>query len=73
MRAIVEKYKGRYLVRGGKITPISGNWNPERIVVIEFPSSQDIRLWLSSSEYKEIVGLREISTITKAIMVGGVK
>ena len=72
VRAIVEKYNGRYLVRGGKITPIFGGWNPERIIVIEFLSPKDVKLWLSSPEYKEIAALREESTITKAIMVEGV-
>lgn len=72
VRAIVEKYNGRYLVRGGKITPIFGGWNPERIIVIEFLSPEDVKLWLSSPEYKEIAALREASTITKAIMVEGV-
>ena len=71
VRAIVEKYNGRYLVRGGKVTPIFGDWNPERIIVIEFPSYEDVKHWLSSQEYKEIAPLREKSTITKAIVVEG--
>ena len=37
VRPIVEKHGGRYLVRGGRITPIAGNWKPERVVLIEFP------------------------------------
>ena len=73
VRSIVEKYKGRYLVRGGEITPLSGNWNPERIIVIEFPSYEDVKSWLSSQEYKEIDQLREKSTVTKAIVVEGSK
>jgi len=71
VRSIVEKYNGRYLVRGGKITPIFGDWNPERIILIEFPSAGYVERWLNSPEYKEITGLREESTITKAIMVDG--
>jgi len=71
VRPIVEKYKGRYLSRGGKVVPIFGDWNPERIIIIEFPSAEDVGRWLNSAEYKEIAGLRENSTITKAIMVGG--
>ncbi|MEI8348993.1 MAG: DUF1330 domain-containing protein [Candidatus Omnitrophota bacterium] len=71
VRSIVEKYKGRYLVRGGKITPLFNSWNPERIIVIEFPSSQDVSCWLNSPEYKAIAGLRQDSTVTKAIMVEG--
>jgi uncharacterized protein (DUF1330 family) len=71
VRSIVEKYKGRYLSRGGKITPVFGSWKPERIIIIEFPSAGDVRRWLNSSEYKKITVLRESSTITKAIMVEG--
>jgi len=71
VRPIVEKYNGRYLVRGGEITPIFGDWKPERIIVIEFPSAGDVKRWLNSSEYREIAGLRENSTATKAIMMEG--
>jgi uncharacterized protein (DUF1330 family) len=69
VRAIVEKYQGRYLSRGGKVTPVFGSWNPEKIVIIEFPPAEYVERWLNSSEYKEIAGLRENSTFTKAIMV----
>jgi len=71
VRAIVEKYKGRYVVRGGKITPLFNSWHPERIIVIEFSSRYDVDRWLSSAEYKAIAILREESTETKAIVVEG--
>jgi len=71
VRPIVEKYKGRYLARGGKITPIFGNWDPERIIIIEFPSEENVKQWLNSPEYMGIAMLREASTVTKAIMVEG--
>lgn len=71
VRSIVEKYNGRYLVRGGKITPFSGDWNPERIIVIEFPSSSCVKKCFNSAEYKKISLFRENSTITKSIMVEG--
>jgi uncharacterized protein (DUF1330 family) len=71
VRPLVEKYEGRYLSRGGKITPVFGDWNPERIIIIEFPSARNVEEWLSSPEYKEIAVLRESSTITKAIIVEG--
>jgi uncharacterized protein (DUF1330 family) len=31
---IIEKHGGRYLARGGAITPLMGDWNPERIILI---------------------------------------
>jgi anaerobic selenocysteine-containing dehydrogenase/uncharacterized protein (DUF1330 family) len=69
--SIVEKHGGRYLARGGKVTPIVGNWNPERIVLIEFPSAEMLAQCFSSEEYKEIAPLRERSTTSRAIVVEG--
>lgn len=71
VRPIVEKYGGRYLVRGGKITPVAGDWKPERVILIEFPSSDHVAQWWNSPEYKAIAGLREQSTLAKAILVEG--
>jgi uncharacterized protein (DUF1330 family) len=68
---IIEKYGGRYLVRGGKVTPVSGNWNPERIVVIEFDTVEQVQKCFQSPEYREIAPLREQSTISKSIIVEG--
>lgn len=71
VKPIIEKYNGRYLVRGGKIIPLFGNWNPERIIVIEFPSHEDIKRCFGSEEYKMIAGFRENSTTNKSIIVEG--
>jgi len=59
---IVKKYGGRYLARSGEITSITGNWNPERIIVIEFESMKKLRECFQSAEYSEIAPLRKKST-----------
>jgi uncharacterized protein (DUF1330 family) len=69
--AIIEKFGGRYLIRGGKIISLSESWNPERISIIEFESVQKIKECFSSPEYQKIAPLRENSTITRAIVVEG--
>lgn len=66
---IVKKYGGRYLVRGGKVIFVSGNWNPKRVVMIKFPSHKAIEQCFSSQEYKDIASLRFNSTTSKAIIV----
>jgi uncharacterized protein (DUF1330 family) len=68
---IVEHHGGRYLVRGGAITSMSGNWNPERIIVIEFDTMDDWQRCFTSPEYREIAPFRERSTDNKAIVVDG--
>ena len=69
--ATVGKYDGRYLVRGGQVTPISGDWHTGRIILLEFPSAEQLQRWLASPEYQEIAPLRMRSTKSKAIMVEG--
>jgi uncharacterized protein (DUF1330 family) len=68
---IIAGHGGRYLVRGGKVTPLSGNWRPERLVVIEFESADRARRCFDSPEYREIAALREQSTSSRAIFVEG--
>lgn len=47
----VAKYQGRYLVRGGKSITLEGDWQPERLVIVEFPSVEQARLFYDSPEY----------------------
>lgn len=68
---VVERHGGRYLVRGGRVTPLSGNWNPERMIVIEFGTMQQLQQCFSSAEYLGLAPLREQSTNSKAIIVEG--
>jgi uncharacterized protein (DUF1330 family) len=67
---IVAKYGGRYLVRGENIRAF-GSWKPERIIVIEFPTENHVRDWLTSPEYNAIAPLREEGAETQAILVDG--
>lgn len=66
---IVREFGGKYYARGGKITPLMGDWRPERIIMVEFPSMQLLEKWLHSPQYRQIAPLREKSTITNAIVV----
>ena len=68
-KPIVESFGGSYLVQTNDVYPISGDWNPERIIVIEFPSREQLKSCFSSDSYKEIGHLRKESVISKAIAV----
>ena len=59
------------LVRGGEVIPMFGNWDPGRIVLIEFDTAENFRNCFNSAEYLEIAPFREHSTITKSIIVNG--
>jgi uncharacterized protein (DUF1330 family) len=68
---IVTRHGGRYLARGGKITPFSGNWQPERVVLIEFDTAEQVEKCFSSAEYCELAALRDQSTTSRAVIVDG--
>ncbi len=51
-RAAVEKYKGKFLIRGGRSTSNEGEKSP-RTVVIEFPSYNEANNFYNSKEYQE--------------------
>ena len=69
--AVVEQYGGRYLVRGGEVVALAGDWQPERIVVLEFESSDQAQEYLTSPEYLALAPLRQKSITSRAIIVPG--
>jgi uncharacterized protein (DUF1330 family) len=67
----IEKFGGRYLVRGGETEVVEGDWNPQRLIVVEFESMDKFRNWWNSPEYRAIAHLREGSVKTNAVVVEG--
>ncbi len=63
---------GRYLVRGGKTEVLEGDWQPKRIVVLQFDSVEQARAWYNSEEYQPLKAVRQRTTNTRMILVEGV-
>jgi uncharacterized protein (DUF1330 family) len=70
--ATVQQYGGRFLVRGGDVEALEGDWQPKRVVVTEFPSLEQARRWYNSEEYREAKALRFKTARSKVILVEGV-
>jgi len=68
-KPIVESFGGHYLVREGKVTPLSDVWEPERIVIIKYKNKQSLRECFASERYLNIKHLREESIDFNSIMV----
>lgn len=68
----VEKYGGKYIVRGGKREVLEGDWDPKRVVILQFDSVERAKAWLNSDEYREPKKLRHASAKTNMIVVEGV-
>lgn len=67
----IKKHEGRYLVQGVTATVMEGDWQPERMVVIEFPSRDKARAFLGDPEAQTLFALRHDTTTSKLIMVDG--
>ncbi len=69
--AVIAKYGGKFLVRGGKVEPREGGWTPKRIVVVEFPSMAQAQKFYDSSDYAPLIKLRQKASKGKLILVEG--
>jgi uncharacterized protein (DUF1330 family) len=65
-------FGGRFLVRGGKAENLEGDWQPRRVVVLEFESVERAKAWWSSEDYRAPRELRRSASITNMIVVEGV-
>ena len=70
--AVIEKHGGRYLVRGGEHETVEGDWQPGRVVVLEFPDMAALKGWYDADDYRELKNLRHGSSVADMILVEGV-
>ena len=70
--AMIARAGGRYLARGGEVTSLEGNVDPNRVVILEFPSEAAFRSWYDSEDYWPYQAMRERLTRSKAYLVAGV-
>ena len=70
--ASLEKYGGRFLVRGGKTHTMEGGWAPKRFVLVEFPSVEQAKAWWDSPEYRAARDLRWATSESQLIIAEGI-
>ena len=68
----IEKFGGRFLVRGGKTHSVEGGWAPKRFVLVEFPSVEQAKAWWDSPEYREARDLRWATADSQLIIAEGI-
>jgi uncharacterized protein (DUF1330 family) len=71
--ATVAAHGGRFLVRGGALSVVEGEWPLPRLVVIEFPSRAAAEGWYRSPEYQKLLPLRLKSCAGNFVIVDGVQ
>jgi uncharacterized protein (DUF1330 family) len=68
----VKLYGGKYIARGGPNETLEGDWQAQRLVILEFPSTEQAKNWLNSSEYAPARKLRHQYARTNMVVVEGV-
>jgi len=76
---IVKKYGGKYLVRSGgvgfekdpdkEVILGEGNWNPNRLIILEWNSMEELQKFINSAENQKVAQLRNNSASTKSVIV----
>ncbi|UMG93931.1 DUF1330 domain-containing protein [Nocardioides sp. TF02-7] len=64
-------YGARWLVHGGRLTPIEGDWDGD-VVIIEFPDTATAQAWYDSPGYQAILPLRTEHSRSVTALVEGV-
>ncbi|MGA8721250.1 MAG: DUF1330 domain-containing protein [Solirubrobacteraceae bacterium] len=57
--AAVEAGGGRFIARGGELAILEGDWQPKRLVLLEFPDLEAAKRFYESPSYQEAKRLRE--------------
>jgi uncharacterized protein (DUF1330 family) len=69
--ATLEPFGGKFVVRGGHLTVVEGEWPHPRLVVIEFPSRNAAEDWYRSPAYQKLLPLRLKSAAGNFVIVDG--
>jgi len=69
--AIVEKYGGSFVVRGGEKHVLEGPGVPERIVLLKFPDVETAKRMYNSAEYQAAIKVREGAAEASFIVMEG--
>ncbi|RWB75196.1 MAG: DUF1330 domain-containing protein [Mesorhizobium sp.] len=70
--ASIAAHGGRYLVRGGDVETMEGNWQPGPLIVVEFPDIETARRWYRSDEYAAALEVRDAALSRNLILVEGI-
>lgn len=70
---VFEKFDGRILAADFKPTVFDGDWDKDRIVIMEFPDEAAFMAWANSDEYKEIAKHRIEGADITAVLAKGIE
>jgi uncharacterized protein (DUF1330 family) len=67
----VAAYGGKYLARGGQTEVLEGDWQPKRLVILEFASMAQAKAWVDSPEYRPAREMRHQAATSRMVVIEG--
>ncbi|RAI57137.1 DUF1330 domain-containing protein [Roseicella frigidaeris] len=68
---MIARFGGRYLIRGGAVTPCEGDPRLERVVLLEFPDLPALRRFSDSPDYAPLIALRQAAAEGDVAIIEG--
>jgi uncharacterized protein (DUF1330 family) len=70
--AAMKAHGAELCVRGGKVEILEGDWQPERVVLLKFPSVEAARRFNESVEYGAARKSRRGAAVMRMVLIEGV-
>lgn len=68
----VNQCGGKVIARDSSPEGVEGEWDPKRVIIVEFADKAALKAWYNSPEYAQLLKLRLASARGNAMMVEGV-
>jgi len=68
---VMKKFKGRVLAADEHPQVVEGQWDRQKVVLLEFPDEAAFREWADSPEYEEIAIDRKAGSNAVVLLVKG--
>ena len=69
---VIAQHGGRFVARAGELAVLEGDWEPKRLVILEFENLETAKRWYESAEYQEVKALRDGAANLNVVAVEGV-
>ncbi len=70
---VFSKFKGKLLAADFNAKAVMGEWDGDRLVIVEFPNAADFKEWATSPEYLEIAKHRIAGAEVTTILANGIE
>ncbi len=65
----VQAHGAEFCVRGGSVEVLEGDWTPDRVVILKFPSVEQAKAYYHSVEYQAAIKARQGAAVMRMVVI----